>query len=328
VTGAAVTYREAPVFLESGEDSLFAIVTVPARGRATAGLIVLPGGATPLTTNRNRLSVRICRALAREGYAAMRLDYHGTGDSTGVLDQIRLDQPVVEDVAAGVAYLRSIGVERVALAGSCYGARNALETAAALPEVSEVIMIAPSTLDYVLGERGGVNRAKKWSLGRYAIEALRPRTIAGVFSSRKRRSYGIYARAKMKEMRRKLPGRQADATGSEAEMDASPGFERAMRTLADRGAPVLFVYGGEDGFYGEFTRAADGRLGEILGGSTVSVRVLPGKIHGFTTVHAQDVALEEIRGWAARTRTDGSTEPIGEPEAVPALDLPDRAAEG
>ena len=310
----ATQYTEAPVFLQAGDDTIFGIVTHP-RGRIPrTGFIILPGGATPLTTNRNRLSVRICRHLAALGIMSMRCDYHGTGESTGQLQQIRLDQPFVEDVAAAIAHLKEMGVERVILAGSCFGGRTSLATAAVSDDVAAVMLIATSPRDYMMGERVGAKKAADWSIPRYLLEAIRPRTLRGLFNPRLRRSYAMHVRTKLRLMTGTLPGgkRRLEERPMGTEI-VSAHFDRHIRSLAGRGVPVLLLYGVEDGFLGEFHAAAEGPLADVMNEAlgSIQVRTVPGRLHGLTTVAIQDAVFDEVVAWAGAYADPGSADAVG-----------------
>jgi pimeloyl-ACP methyl ester carboxylesterase len=309
-TKLETSYTETPVFFGSGECSLFGIVSLPRTVPERRGLIILPGATAAVTTGRNRLSVRVCRALASAGCTGLRLDYHGVGESTGKVDQFRLDRPFVQDVAAGVACLREMGVEQVILAGYCFGARTALSTAAQLEDIEAVFLVSPSLRDYALGERTKMNRARRWGFGHYAREAVRPTTFLGLFDRRKRRSYMMFVRTKLRVTFAKLPGIHRWPLEKPIGTDLiAPGFVRPLRILVERRVPVHFIYGAEDGLLREFRTAASGPLADILDESLGSVRltVFPGRIHGLASVASQDAVANEIVDWvrerssAART---------------------------
>lgn len=310
-TAVGLTYTEAPVYLRSGEDMIFGIVTLPRDRVPETGLIILPGAGMPLTTNRNRMSVRICRGVAEHGYAGLRIDYHGVGDSGGSIEQFRLDKPFVRDVAAGIAHLRELGVRRFVLAGSCFGARTALASAAELDGVEAVILVAISLRDYAMGERKAATLAQKHSLGRYALEALRPSTLLGLFNRRRRRSYAMFARNKVHVMLSRVPGLRRLVHERPLGTDpVAPSFEKPLRTVTRRGLDVRFIYGQDDGFFeDEFMSAARGQLADVLDEDRglIHVTKVPGKVHGFTTVSAQDAVVDEIVSWVAgRASKDGT----------------------
>jgi pimeloyl-ACP methyl ester carboxylesterase len=312
-TALKTSYVEMPGFFDVGQDAVFGILTLPRTGGAKTGLIILTGGGTRLSVNRNRLSVRLTRELAALGYAGFRLDYHGVGDSTGSVDEFRLDRPFVADVRGAVESLRRAGVERVILAGSCFGARTALSAAAELDNVDGVILIATALRDYVMGENKSLNYARQWSFARYAQLAVRPSTLKSLFDARSRRTYAKYARSKFRVAKSRVPGlRRIGRSKPTATEEVAPTFEQPLRSVVARRIPVWFLYGTEDTFMDEYHAAAEGRLADVLGGDKDLVRltVVPGKLHGFTSVASQEVVIAEILGWAAERRgSELETEP-------------------
>jgi dienelactone hydrolase len=300
VTSAApdIGYREVPVFFDTSAGRIFGIVTLPAWGVAHTGFVILPGAGTPFTVNRNRLSVRVCRALATLGFAAMRCDYHGTGESTGETEDFSLRRPFTEDVVAAVGRLRELGVDRVVLSGSCFGGRSALVAGAELEDVEAVMLLATSPRDYERGERKSTKAAESWGFGRYVREALRPRHIRGLFQRRARHSYAKYARAKLRSV--------GSRDRSEEPEIVSEGYERALRRLLDRRVPVVQLFGSDDSSYEEYRAAAEGPLADALAGAAdvVQVRTIPGKIHGFLSRPIQDGVVDAIMAWGAEFTGD------------------------
>jgi hypothetical protein len=99
--------------------------------------------------------------------------------------------------------------------------------------------------------------------------------------------------------------------------EVAPTFEKPLRTLVDRGVAVQFIYGTEDGFYtDEYLTAAAGSLADVLDESrgAVHLSVLPGQLHGFTSVVIQDAVIDEIVGWVAAHRP--ADEPVVADEAT------------
>jgi dienelactone hydrolase len=284
-------YVEEPVFFDTTRGRVFGIVTLPATGTAHTGFVILPGAGTPLTVNRNRLSVRVCRGLAALGYAAMRCDYHGTGESTGVVEGFWLDKPFSEDVLAAVARLRETGVRQVVLAGSCYGGRCALTAAAQLEDVDALLLLATTPRDYERGERKSTKAAESWGLGRYIREAMRPRRIRGLTQRKLRRHYAKFARAKLRALRSR--------ESADPELVARA-YERPFRRLLQRGVPIVQFFGVDDSSYEDYQLAAAGPLAAVLAAAPggVEIRTIPGKIHGFLNPPVQDGVVEAILAWA------------------------------
>jgi alpha/beta superfamily hydrolase len=117
--------EEAVVF-DGPSGPLAGIFTPPAR--VTGPLprcVVFP--ARPRFASR-RLAVNGARTLAAEGFACLRFDLHGHGESGGVTEPIDRDRPCGGDVEAALRYLREVrGYRRFLLVGYCFDALSALD---------------------------------------------------------------------------------------------------------------------------------------------------------------------------------------------------------
>jgi pimeloyl-ACP methyl ester carboxylesterase len=293
------TLDERPVFFDLGENELFGIVTVAGQPRRDVAVLTLPGGSTPLTTDRNRLFTELCRDLAGRGFDTMRFDYHGAGESTGVLESISLDHPFVEDVrAASAVVTESSGARGSVLVGSCFGARTAIAGAAVMDEVRALVLISVALTEGSLGDKPTNVAASTWSLGDYLRRALRPETLRGFLDANHRRVYWRYAKAKWRQAKR----------GRESEKWISPAFLEPLRAAIERGTRILFLYGTEDGYYGDFQRALDGEVGRLLAQASdrVEVVTVPGQVHGFTRLAAQQAVLGVVSDWLVGQHESGS----------------------
>jgi alpha/beta superfamily hydrolase len=116
---------EQPVIVPGEHGHLYGIFTPPAPDASPAGLCVILLGR-----NRwwgDRLSVKGARWLAARGFACLRFDYHGYGESEGSPEPIEPERPYPEDAIAAINYLRKeFGQQRFVLSGFCFDARTAL----------------------------------------------------------------------------------------------------------------------------------------------------------------------------------------------------------
>ena len=114
--------EEATVFACRG-DALVGIVARPAEPART-GVVVIVGGPQ-YRAGSHRQFVLLSRTLAQAGYAVLRFDYRGMGDSGG---GARDFESVSPDIAAAIDALKSRApsVTRVVLWGLCDGASAAL----------------------------------------------------------------------------------------------------------------------------------------------------------------------------------------------------------
>ncbi len=110
---------------------LFGVVTLP-DGPTDLGVVLCP----PMTEEA-RLAHRTFRTLARSlataGVASIRFDYHGTGDSAGLLIDDGLADEWVTDVGTAIDLLRRNGAGRVAVVGMRFGATLAAIAATTTP---------------------------------------------------------------------------------------------------------------------------------------------------------------------------------------------------
>lgn len=79
-------------------------------------------------------------------------------------------------------------------------------------------------------------------------------------------------------------------------------FKHAERLQA-RKIPTLFVYGAEDGYYHDFQSVRHTRLAGLFSDdSSLTVRVLPGELHGLSWVGSQELFARTTRDWISRLR--------------------------
>jgi pimeloyl-ACP methyl ester carboxylesterase len=290
----AGTRHESAVLFDAGPHKLFGIVTDPTIDPLGATAIVLAAGGT-VSTDRNRLGVRLCRHLAGLGFHALRFDYHGTGESDGPTESFRLDEPFSQDLMGAVSWVQASGLGSVVLIGSCFGARTALACAPHIDELEGVVLVAAPVRDYEMGERVATGFSASPKL--YVRRALQPRVVKGLLDPRKRRTYGRIARAAWRDLSvgRKDPDGRAEAGASQL-------FIAGVEQLVHGSVPTLFVHGEDDDLWRDFDRARSGRLGDLIaaGSQSIEVLTLPGEVHGYKSVRIQDAVIEGVGGWLDR----------------------------
>jgi len=103
------------------DDRLFAWLTWPDTSSVRGGVILTqPIGREARAARRAMRILGI--ELAKRGFVALRVDYPGTGDSSGSLDEIDLQYTWVEAMTQATAYLGSMGVKDVSGVGMRLGA--------------------------------------------------------------------------------------------------------------------------------------------------------------------------------------------------------------
>jgi pimeloyl-ACP methyl ester carboxylesterase len=144
--------HEEPLYLAAGPDWLSGVLTSPSGEVSGMGVLLLAGGVYVLSSNKNRLFVRLARRLAGAGHHVLRIDYRGVGESTGTIGGYALDDPNPLDVRAALDHLTTVGVRRLVAVGSCYGARAAMHVAAGDPALAGMVLFAPPVGDTGRGE--------------------------------------------------------------------------------------------------------------------------------------------------------------------------------
>ncbi len=273
--------REYPLFVPFGPDHLAAVLTVP--DDEPDGLVALLTGGSAARSHRFQIWTRTARRLAEErGLASVRLDWRGTGDSTGALPEWHITEVPVDQVVAVLELAqRATGVARIGVTGNCMGARVALGVAAQMPECVAALCMRTPLLEPAQSQT--LDRVRSSGLGR-AIRSnpfLR-RTIAEPLSRRKKR--------------------------------AGSGVKRAMSSALEH-ADMLFLYTEEDFTFGPHVRKELDRVVSALPERSrrrYELRVLPGRgLKGFESFDIQRVVIDTVVEWMGERF--GRTAPLPEP---------------
>lgn len=292
MTSPATTFDETPVFIPSGENQIFGILTRPTVPSNGICVVLLLGGVFSLSITRNRLSVKLARRLASQGYHVFRMDFHGVGESTGSFEESRLGQPWTSDLMAAIGWLREQGQDQFALLGHCFGGRTCLAATPQIPELRALGLIVVPVMDYNHFELAVKNRSEL-PAGQFVKRAARASVLKGLFRPRDRRRYLHIVRAKLR--------RKKEGVSEMPWEQASPQYLGFLSGVVDRRVPTLLAFGTEC-LARDFDRAREGRLGKLLkrGEGFLEVHRWDRMAHGFPNLATQEMTIDLVDEWLGR----------------------------
>ncbi|OON59496.1 hydrolase 1, exosortase A system-associated [Massilia sp. KIM] len=222
-------------FACEGED-LIGVLSLPERPQRRGVLVVV--GGPQYRAGSHRQFTLLARGLAEQGYATLRFDYRGMGDSGGAL---RSFEQVDADLRAAVDQFFTLvpTLEEVVIWGLCDGASAALFYAHQDPRVSGLVLLNPWV-------RTAEGLAKATLKHYYRARLLEPelwkKLLSGRFAFRS-------AAASLLAQLRTLLARRPDASDAGREpagAAAAPLPERMRLGLQRFGGPALFIFSGAD----------------------------------------------------------------------------------
>ena len=170
-------------------------VTFPCDGRLLRGILGMPEGAAPRAgivflhgwsgcrLGPHRMFVSLSRRLVAAGFACLRFDVAGRGESDGQAGAATIET-MTHDACAAAEWMKTRhGTDRVVLLGICSGAKVAIATAEALPGIRHLVLWSAEAMGDL---RNAATRARR-SLGAlkaYARKLVSPRTWRKLLSGR------------------------------------------------------------------------------------------------------------------------------------------------
>ena len=157
MTSAQGAPTETLVMLPVGSERVFGVLVEP-REPSDIGVLILSAGVNHAGPGKDRLYVRLARRLAAEGLASLRIDYVGTGESSGGVRWPDAAHPDTADVEAAARLLHDRGYERLAIVGSCFGAVLHSYTASG-PADSPALLCSPHRCEFRNGARSAIGHS-------------------------------------------------------------------------------------------------------------------------------------------------------------------------
>ena len=297
---------------------LCGILTDPAEPDASQpGLVFLNAGVTH-RVGPNRLSVRLARACAADGFRSLRFDFSGIGDSGVRTDDLPPRDSVFEELGDALdCFTQHRGVKRFVLIGICSGASISYLQAKADERVVGAVLINGQGHLHGMDAAVGAHlrsrtltrhfwriafkssfRAKNW---KKALRGqLSPRRILGTM-------IGLPMRA--------LFGKRDD---DEPQTPAVlPDSAADLRSVAERGVRLFHLYSeGDDGLDYFHEVLPESVRDGVVNSATARHEVIPGANHVFTLRWSQDRLVERVRDWLGAFT--GASNPPGPSGSEPA----------
>ncbi len=113
-------FREESLWFGDADRPLFGRLTTPVGDETLGGVLLSPPIGRESRQARRALRT-LAMYLAMDGYASLRYDHFGTGDSSGSMDD-EFDRAWIDGVDQGVSFLRSLGITSISAVGIRMGA--------------------------------------------------------------------------------------------------------------------------------------------------------------------------------------------------------------
>lgn len=283
-------FEERPLVFDCDGDQLVGVLATPAASARTGAVIVV--GGPQYRAGSHRQFVLLSRALAQAGFAALRFDYRGMGDSEGT---VRTFEGVSADIAAAISAMRDScpSIEEIVMWGLCDGASAALmyvdahrgaTEARSRGAVGGLVLVNPWVRSEATFARTQMRHYYLRRLGEPAFwsKLLRGRVRLGA-------SVGDLGRA----------ARSATATSRGAAPRNGTFQQRMLAGLTKFAGPVLLLTSGRDLTAREFDEyaAADSRWRESLRRSSVRRVDIPDADHTFSGTESRLEAERATVEW-------------------------------
>jgi len=294
--GARTPFVERPLLFECQGERLVGILALP-ENAARVAVVVIVGGPQ-YRAGSHRQFVKLARRLAAGGFATMRFDYRGMGDSTGAARTFEECSP---DIAAAIDAVRAncSAVESVVLWGLCDAASAALDYwhSARDPRVLAMTLLNPWV-------RSEATLAKAHLKHYYAQRLVSKEFWAKLFSGGLAPTEALAAFAR--NLARTFSRVQRDSSHAKEAFQ-----ERMAAALRAFPGPVLLILSGDDLTAKEFLEYAEGHpgWGGLLKRPALERHDLPAADHTFSNEEAADEVEACTLSWLCASVVNGSRLP-------------------
>lgn len=277
------------------EGNLAGTLALPAGTAKPVGMLLLNAGVIH-RMGPHRMNVKLARRAAEAGFASLRFDFPGQGESVVVPARLPFEQQAVLDIGSAMTCMQRVtGLERFVIVGICSGAHHGQNAALSDPRIVGLWMLdgyfytttktllvrlyrrfAPSSLPTLL----------PWLVRRLRLvwKRLRARLFEVGDTGR---DEGVY----------RFPSRES--------------YAAAMNTLSDRNVDMCLMFSGSmTTHYNYPGQLADGFPGQRFV-ERVECEIDPQLDHTLSTLDSQKRMIERVLGWLDRVAQRVPNRPSG-----------------
>jgi exosortase A-associated hydrolase 1 len=223
--------NESAIIIQCGDESMVGILHRPVQAPRNLGVLVVVGGPQ-YRVGSHRQFVLMARSFAAAGYAVLRFDYRGMGDSGGAA---RTFETVGDDIrAASDAFLAAQpGLRGIVIFGLCDAASAALMYCNSDPRVKGLLLANP----WVRTEGGAARAVVRHHYGRRVLQrSFWSKVLKGEFA----------ALASLRSFAAQLRSSREREAAEGPSGDAPDFLRRMLRGLAGFRGPVLLLLSDRD----------------------------------------------------------------------------------
>lgn len=269
-------------------------------GSAPTGVVFLNAG-TVHHVGPHRLYVCAARALAAQGFACLRFDHAGIGESPAAVDERPFQERFVGEAREALDLLAAeYGCQRFAIVGLCSGTLTAFLTALADPRVTDLVLLTALLQDPATVPDAFVAEAMNRRVARsYATEKARDgaawrRVLTG------RANYRHVLATGVQMVARQVRPAPVDPDVSRIIAD--------LGHLLDRGVAISFVFPEPTTVLEAFRMTIEPAWDALARRGRLQLTILPRSDHTFTRLRDQrsvvDLIGQRLRGAGDRPRSD------------------------
>ena len=274
---------------ESCGSTLYGILGIPGGEGSIKGCVVFVHGWSGCRCGPHRILVEAARNMNERGFATLRFDLSGRGESEGGHTDTGLDD-MIEDTNNAVKFMRGkFPGAPLALWGICSGGNVAIGSGTMLPGITSIV--AWSTLTFQTHRSFGTDARRTGSMfNEYLHKLVRVNTWKKFFSGAV--NFKMVLHVLFGHFAGKGKAKKQEGT---AERNLKDSGRDIMKEFSEYAGSVLFLYGGADA-EGSSSRAIYERFcaeHEIK----ADFDRIAGSNHNFYSLEWKRLAIERSAGW-------------------------------